>query len=179
MPKGYYTYESFFADTSLFGVIGPSLGTTFGTAYKLTVNGRIMGMRMFVNAIGDNKGLVFYLLETTDAGAVQSLHAAVTDLRNYNGSVPGFRNVYLQHPLRVNTAWRYRVCVFGALENNGIWKGALAAGSVTHGHITAVQDNVPAGQRNSAAATTARYPNAAPSSGAGDMYGLDLLFLPD
>lgn len=179
MPRGFYTYESFFADASLLTVFGVSAGSTFSTAYQISVPGRIVGLRCAVNASADNKGVIMYLLESTVAGAVSRVECVSTDFRSANVSLPGFRNVYLRKLVRIDTAKKYRVCIFGSGINNGIWKGALSAGAVTHGHITALQNNVPTGQFNSAAATSARFPNAAPASGAGDMYGLDVLFLAD
>lgn len=158
-----------------------SSGQTKGTTFAFDIAGLLVGARIAVWSSGFAPSWTSWLgvrglLKTTYAQATMPRFVSVGH-QNFNGAIPGWRNVYFQRPVRVDPTLFYQLWMFGAWQYQ-VRTAALLSGPVVNGHITALQTIVANGKHNSSSGTSSNPPIAAMAN-EGDMISLDVLFLPN
>lgn len=183
MPRGFYTYESFFsaADTWDAGAIHAS--DSFGTAYSFTVPGKLMGLRTYASAVGAVSATGWYgYLKYTSTWGITNIRGARAMRQGhvYTGPFPGFAPYYFDHFLQLAAGEIVLLWVGRAYY---VYQSTSVAGGngvdINRGHVNLKGYSAAPLHYTSTRGTTMAEPVAINPSGQFSVASIDPLFLPD
>lgn len=175
MPGAPKPYETFWGSTTPPNTATSTVTlTNFGMVYTFSVAGRIFGMRY----AREKRSSGFVLAQIFNG--TTGIPERVALFPNKAAAGTGFdrwEHVYFQKAYHMAAGAGAQFAIwcqsFRMMQTNA----GVNAAAVTHGHITAPKNNTAVGAPNGATILDACVPCS--TAAAGNLYGIDVIFLPD